>query len=247
MTPARRLATRAATEADLDAIAAIYSHESSTALATFDLEPPDRDYWLPKLRATPRRPPAGRGRRRRRRWSATPTPGPTDRPAYELTRGDLDLLDASVRGTAARPDALPGAAGRRWRSPGCTPRSRWWRCRTRPASGCTGVRLRAGRHDARGRLQVRPVDRRGVVPEDAVSHAVGWGRTVTRRDHQPHPHPHPHMRMSLAGALHVTTVTSATFACLARRKGPGGSRQDSSSRSSRLPTTARPRPSSATR
>ena len=92
-------ATRTATENDLDAIAAIYSHEVEHSIATFDLEPPDRDYWLTKL--------AGDHPGDHLlvavdsaddvvgyaySWSYRP------RPAYSLTRETSIYLDASVRG-----------------------------------------------------------------------------------------------------------------------------------------------------
>ena len=91
--------TRAATEADLSDIAAIYNHAVEHSLATFDLEPPDRDYWLAKL--------AGdhpgdhllvavdetdRVVGYAYSWSYRP------RPAYALTRETSIYLDMSVRG-----------------------------------------------------------------------------------------------------------------------------------------------------
>lgn len=39
------MATRAATPADLDGIADIYAHYVQTSVATFEVEPPDRDQW----------------------------------------------------------------------------------------------------------------------------------------------------------------------------------------------------------
>jgi len=92
-------ATRIATERDLEAIAAIYSHEVEHSIATFDLEPPDRDYWLAKL--------AGDHPGDHLlvavdtsddvvgyaySWSYRP------RPAYSLTRETSIYLDADVRG-----------------------------------------------------------------------------------------------------------------------------------------------------
>lgn len=41
--------TRSATERDLEAIAAIYGHAVRTSTATFDLDPPDREYWMRRL------------------------------------------------------------------------------------------------------------------------------------------------------------------------------------------------------
>lgn len=94
-----QFSTRAATEADLSDIAAIYSHEVEHSTATFDLEPPDRDYWLTKL--------AGDHPGDHLlvavdevdsvvgyaySWSYRP------RPAYSLTRETSIYLDASVRG-----------------------------------------------------------------------------------------------------------------------------------------------------
>ena len=91
--------TRSATEEDLDDIAAIYNHAVEHSLATFDLEPPDREYWLRKL--------AGdhpgdhllvavddgdRVVGYAYSWSYRP------RPAYNLTRETSIYLDSSVRG-----------------------------------------------------------------------------------------------------------------------------------------------------
>lgn len=42
-------ATRAATEDDLPVLASIYSHAVETSISTFDLEPPDLDYWRARL------------------------------------------------------------------------------------------------------------------------------------------------------------------------------------------------------
>jgi phosphinothricin acetyltransferase len=39
------MSTRAATLADLDAIAEIYAHYVRTSVATFELDPPDREEW----------------------------------------------------------------------------------------------------------------------------------------------------------------------------------------------------------
>lgn len=41
--------TRSATERDLPGIANIYTHAVETSHATFDLEPPDLDYWRARL------------------------------------------------------------------------------------------------------------------------------------------------------------------------------------------------------
>lgn len=43
---------RPATDADLDAVAAIYAHEVRTGHATFDTEPPPRSVWEKKLAST---------------------------------------------------------------------------------------------------------------------------------------------------------------------------------------------------
>lgn len=43
---------RDATDADLDAVAAIYAHEVATGYATFDTEPPPRSRWEAKLAST---------------------------------------------------------------------------------------------------------------------------------------------------------------------------------------------------
>jgi phosphinothricin acetyltransferase len=91
--------TRTATEADLDDIAAIYNHAVEHSLATFDLEPPDRDYWLAKLAGD--HPgdhllvavdDADSVVGYAYSWSYRP------RPAYALTRETSIYLDVSVRG-----------------------------------------------------------------------------------------------------------------------------------------------------
>jgi L-amino acid N-acyltransferase YncA len=91
--------TRTATEADLDDIAAIYNHAVEHSLATFDLEPPDRDYWLAKLAGD--HPgdhllvavdDADSVVGYAYSWSYRP------RPAYALTRETSIYLDSSVRG-----------------------------------------------------------------------------------------------------------------------------------------------------
>ncbi len=96
---AGQFSTREATEADLSDIAAIYNHAVEHSTATFDLEPPDRDYWLTKL--------AGdhpgdhllvavdevdRVVGYAYSWSYRP------RPAYSLTRETSIYLDSTVRG-----------------------------------------------------------------------------------------------------------------------------------------------------
>lgn len=43
---------RTARDADLDAIAAIYAHEVTTGISTFDLVPPPRSYWAARLAST---------------------------------------------------------------------------------------------------------------------------------------------------------------------------------------------------
>lgn len=90
---------RAAVEDDLSDIATIYNHEVAHSIATFDLEPPTRDYWHEKL--------AGNHPGDHLlvavdadedvvgyaySWSYRP------RPAYELTRETSIYLDPSVRG-----------------------------------------------------------------------------------------------------------------------------------------------------
>lgn len=91
--------TRTATEADLNDIAAIYNHAVEHSLATFDLEPPDRDYWLAKLAGD--HPgdhllvavdEADSVVGYAYSWSYRP------RPAYNLTRETSIYLDSSVRG-----------------------------------------------------------------------------------------------------------------------------------------------------
>lgn len=49
MAPMPDYATRSATERDLEYIAAIYNHAVDNSHATFDLEPPDLDYWRARL------------------------------------------------------------------------------------------------------------------------------------------------------------------------------------------------------
>jgi phosphinothricin acetyltransferase len=91
--------TRAATEHDLPTISAIYGHAVETSHATFDLEPPDLDYW--RARVDGQHPgdhllvavdeqdvPVGYAYS----WSYRP------RPAYDLTRETSIYLDDSVRG-----------------------------------------------------------------------------------------------------------------------------------------------------
>ncbi|HEY6934500.1 MAG TPA: GNAT family N-acetyltransferase [Marmoricola sp.] len=91
--------TRSATEQDLPAIAAIYSHAVETSHATFDLEPPDTDYWRARLdgqhpgdhllvAVDDDERPVGYAYS----WSYRP------RPAYDLTRETSIYLDESVRG-----------------------------------------------------------------------------------------------------------------------------------------------------
>jgi L-amino acid N-acyltransferase YncA len=43
---------RAAQDADLDAVAAIYAHEVRSGIATFDVLPPPRNYWEARLAST---------------------------------------------------------------------------------------------------------------------------------------------------------------------------------------------------
>jgi L-amino acid N-acyltransferase YncA len=90
---------RPAVKDDLSDIAAIYEHEVTNSIATFDLEPPDSSYWLEKL--------AGNHAGDHLlvavdadedvvgyaySWSFRP------RPAYSLTRETSIYLDPSVRG-----------------------------------------------------------------------------------------------------------------------------------------------------
>lgn len=91
--------TRSATEDDLPAIADIYNHAVETSHATFDLEPPDPDYWRARLGG--QHPGdhilvAVDGRDRvvgyAYSWSYRP------RPAYESTRETSIYLDDKVRG-----------------------------------------------------------------------------------------------------------------------------------------------------
>lgn len=91
--------TRAATEDDLEAISQIYSHAVETSTATFDLEPPDLDYWRERLdgqhpgdhllvATDDEERPVGYAYS----WSFRP------RPAYDLTRETSIYLDQTVRG-----------------------------------------------------------------------------------------------------------------------------------------------------
>lgn len=91
--------TRSATERDLRDIAAIYSHAVDHSTATFDLEPPDLDYWRARLdgehpgdhllvAVDGEDTVVGYAYS----WSYRP------RPAYESTRETSIYLDSSVRG-----------------------------------------------------------------------------------------------------------------------------------------------------
>ncbi|MDF9715311.1 N-acetyltransferase [Nocardioides sp. ChNu-153] len=92
-------ATRSANERDLPRIAAIYNHAVEHSLATFDLEPPDTDYWRARLdgehpgdhllvAVDAHDHAVGYAYS----WSFRP------RPAYALTRETSIYLDGSVRG-----------------------------------------------------------------------------------------------------------------------------------------------------
>lgn len=92
-------ATRSAHEHDLPRISAIYNHAVEHSLATFDLEPPDREYWRQRLDG--QHPgdhlivavdAADDVVGYAYSWSFRP------RPAYELTRETSIYLDNSVRG-----------------------------------------------------------------------------------------------------------------------------------------------------
>lgn len=90
---------RPAVEADLVDIATIYNHEVANSTATFDLEPPNLEYWHEKLKSNHDgdnllvavdgdEDVVGYAYS----WSYRP------RPAYELTRETSIYLDPSVRG-----------------------------------------------------------------------------------------------------------------------------------------------------
>ncbi|HYO39440.1 MAG TPA: GNAT family N-acetyltransferase [Nocardioidaceae bacterium] len=90
---------RPARGGDLAGIAAIYGHEVTTSIATFDLEPPTLDYWQQRLLGQQRgdhlmvavdtdQDVVGYAYS----WSYRP------RPAYALTRETSIYLDPSVRG-----------------------------------------------------------------------------------------------------------------------------------------------------
>ncbi|MCH1867494.1 GNAT family N-acetyltransferase [Nocardioides sp. CFH 31398] len=92
-------ATRSATERDLATIASIYNHAVEHSHATFDLEPPDLDYWRARLdgqhpgdhllvAVTEDDDVVGYAYS----WSFRP------RPAYDYTRETSIYLDTSVRG-----------------------------------------------------------------------------------------------------------------------------------------------------
>lgn len=92
-------ATRLATESDLEHVSRIYSHAVETSISTFDLEPPDLDYWRERLdgqhpgdhlivAVDERDDVVGYAYS----WSYRP------RPAYDLTRETSIYLDQSVRG-----------------------------------------------------------------------------------------------------------------------------------------------------
>lgn len=93
-------ATRLAVESDLVHVSRIYSHAVETSISTFDLEPPDRDYWLERLDGDH---PGDhlivavdehdhRVVGYAYSWSYRP------RPAYDMTRETSIYLDESVRG-----------------------------------------------------------------------------------------------------------------------------------------------------
>jgi len=50
--PVIRPRIRAATTADLPALAAIYDHEALTGISTFDVEPVPQDYWRARVEAS---------------------------------------------------------------------------------------------------------------------------------------------------------------------------------------------------
>lgn len=95
----RRYETRGARESDLGVISAIYAHAVEHTVATFDLEPPDLDYWRARLDG--QHPgdhllvavdDTERVVGYAYSWSYRP------RPAYDLTRETSIYLDSSVRG-----------------------------------------------------------------------------------------------------------------------------------------------------
>lgn len=91
--------TRSATESDLAAISAIYTHAVEHSTTTFDLEPPDMDHWRARLdgqhpgdhllvAVSDADTVVGYAYS----WSFRP------RPAYSMTRETSIYLDRSVRG-----------------------------------------------------------------------------------------------------------------------------------------------------
>ena len=163
----RDVTIRPAVEDDLSDIAAIYNHEIANSTATFDLEPPTLAYWEQRL--------AGKHEGDHLlvavdadedvvgyaySWSYRP------RPAYNLTRETSIYLDPSVRGQGIGRRALPGAAGHDGRRPGSHTAVALVAL---PNAGSVALHKACGfEHVGTMRevgLQVRPVGRRGVVPE----------------------------------------------------------------------------------
>ena len=160
---------RSADPADLPRIAAIYDDQVRTAISTFDLEPRPMSYWEDRLASdqpgdhllvadSPSGEVVGYA------YSSSYRP----RPAYARTRETSVYLDdcgarAGPGPTAVRRAARPAA--RRRRAPG----ARGDRAAQRRERGAAPrVRLRAGGPAARGRLEVRPLDRHRAVGAHAA-------------------------------------------------------------------------------
>ena len=157
---------RSADPADLPRIAAIYDEQVRNAISTFDLEPPGLCYWEARLASdqpgdhvlvadSPSGEVVGYA------YSSSYRP----RPAYARTREVSVYLDDVGARAGPGPPAVRRAArpaARRRRAPG----ARGDRAAERRERGAAPlVRLLAGRAAARGRVEVRPLDR----------HAPLWG------------------------------------------------------------------------
>lgn len=91
--------TRSARERDLSAIAAIYTHAVEHSHSTFDLEPPDLDYWRAKLDGDhPGDHLLVAVDSQDQVWGYAYSWSYRPRPAYDLTRETSIYLDERVRG-----------------------------------------------------------------------------------------------------------------------------------------------------
>ena len=180
---------RLAEVADAEAIRTIYNVEVLESTNTFDMVPRTRaeqEAWI----LEPQRGPSGRGGDRAPgAGGAGPGRGQRrDRPRLRLALP----LPRALRATRPRPRTRSTSTGpsgaRAWAGP-CWPSCWSWPrptastrsspaspATTRPPSGCTGRRLRAGRGRARGRAQAPPVARRGRAPAAALGRRPGRPR-----------------------------------------------------------------------